>query len=105
MVRAAGDTGANISVISQWQSSEMGRSPLTGSRASFRLPLQEKGCFALDRGKFRGLKLTEQAIKVTERIADSLNRQVVTNAESQFGFVPGAQQMQYLSFASCRRNI
>ena len=97
MVRTA---GANISVISQWQSAEKGSSPLTGSRASFRLPLQEKGCFALGRCKFRGLKLTEQAIKVTERIADSLNRQAVTIAESQFGFVPGAQQMQYLSFAS-----
>ena len=31
----------------------------------------------------------EQAIKVTERIAHSLIRQVVTNEESQFGFVPG----------------
>ena len=34
--------------------------------------------------------MTEQAIKVTERIADSLNRQVVTIDESQFGFVPGS---------------
>ena len=33
--------------------------------------------------------MTEQAIKVTERIADSLSRQVVTIDESQFGFVPG----------------
>ena len=31
----------------------------------------------------------EQAIKVTERIAESLNRQVMTIDESQFGFVPG----------------
>ena len=37
----------------------------------------------------RGLKLTEQAIKVTEMIAHSLIRQVVTTYESQFGFVPG----------------
>ena len=42
----------------------------------------------LERGNFRGLKLTEQAIKVTERIADSLFRQVVTIDESQFGYVP-----------------
>ena len=34
--------------------------------------------------------MTDQAIKVTERIADSLNRQVVTIGESQFGFVPGS---------------
>ena len=33
--------------------------------------------------------MTEQAIKVTERIVDSLIRQVVTIDESQFGFVPG----------------
>ena len=32
--------------------------------------------------------MTEQAIKVTERIADSLIRQVVTIDESEFGFVP-----------------
>ena len=33
--------------------------------------------------------MTEQAVKVTERIADNLIRQVVTIDESQFGFVPG----------------
>ena len=82
----------------------MGRSPLTWSRASFRLPLHEKGCFALDRGKFRGLKLTEQAVKVTERIAKSLNRQVVTNDESQFGFVTGRGTTDAI-FVICRRNI
>ena len=67
----------------------MGRFQLTGSRASFRLPLHGKGWYALGRDNCRGLKLTEQAIKVTERIADSLIRQVVTIDESQFGFVSG----------------
>ena len=43
---------------------------------------------ALDSGNYRGLKLTEQAMKVIERIADSLIRQVVTINESQFGFLP-----------------
>ena len=33
--------------------------------------------------------MTEQAIKVTERIADSLIRQVVTIDETHFWFVPG----------------
>ena len=33
--------------------------------------------------------MTEKAIKVTERIANSLIRQMVTIDESQFGFVPG----------------
>ena len=33
---------------------------------------------ALDRGNYRGLKLTEQAMKVIERIAYSLVKQVMT---------------------------
>ena len=44
---------------------------------------------ALDRGNYRGMKLTEQAMKVIERIADSLIRQEVSFDKSQFGFVPG----------------
>ena len=45
---------------------------------------------ALDRGNYRGgLKLTEQAIKILERIVDGLIRQVVSIDDSQFGFVPG----------------
>ena len=44
---------------------------------------------ALDRGNYRGLKLTEQAMKILERIVDGLLRQVVSIDDSQFGFVPG----------------
>ena len=45
---------------------------------------------ALDRGNYRRLKLIEQIMKVIERIANSLIRQVVTIIdESKFGFVPG----------------
>ena len=40
---------------------------------------------ALDRGNYRGLELTEQAMKVTERIAYSLIRQVVTINWSTLG--------------------
>ena len=46
----------------------------------------------LDRGKsgnYRGLKLTEQAMKILEKIVDSLIRQVVSIDDSQFGFGPG----------------
>ena len=60
---------------------------------------------ALDRGNYRGLKLTEQAMKILERIVDGLIRQVVSIGDSQFGFVPGrALQMQSLWSGSCRRN-
>ena len=44
---------------------------------------------ALDRGNYRGLKLTEQAMKILERIVDGLIRQLVSIDDSQFGFVPG----------------
>ena len=44
---------------------------------------------ALDRGNYRGLKLTEQAMKILERIVGGLIRQVVSIDDSQFGFVPG----------------
>ena len=52
------------------------------------LPLQEKGD-ALERGNYRGLKLTEQVMKVLERIVDGFIRQLVSSDDSQFGFVPG----------------
>ena len=44
---------------------------------------------ALDRGNYRGLELTEQVMKILERIVDGLIRQVVSFDDSQFGVVPG----------------
>jgi hypothetical protein len=41
------------------------------------------------RGNYRGLKLLEQAMKVIERVADSIIRQQVDINEMQFGFIPG----------------
>ena len=61
----------------------MARSQLTGRKVSL-----GKGD-ALDRGNYRGLKLTEQAMKILERIVDGLIRQVVSIDDSQFGFVTG----------------
>ena len=70
----------------QLQSSVMARYPPTGS--SF-IVYKGKGD-ALDRGNYHGLKLTEQVMKVMQRIADSLIRQVVSIDDSQFfGYVPG----------------
>ena len=63
---------------------------------------------ALDRGSYRGLKLTEQAMKGVERITDSLIRQVVSSLltiPSLVLFQEEAEQMQSLSSNSCRRNI
>ena len=42
---------------------------------------------ALERGNYRGFKLTEQVMKILERIVDG--RQLVSIDDSQFDFVPG----------------
>ena len=44
---------------------------------------------ALERGNYRGLKLTEQVMKILERIVDGLIRQLVSIDDFQFGFIPG----------------
>ena len=44
---------------------------------------------ALEEGNHPGLKLTEQVMKVLERIVDGLIGQLVSTDDSQFGFVPG----------------
>lgn len=88
MIIAAGDAGATmirdlaVSVIRD------GKVPADWER-SFIVCLYKGKGDALDRGNYRGLKLTEQVMKVLERIADGLIRQVVTIDDSQFGFVPG----------------
>ena len=44
---------------------------------------------ALDRGNYRGLKLTDQAMKLLERVLDTFIRKMVDIDSMQFGFVPG----------------
>ena len=88
MIRAAGDMGASMirglaaaiirdsKVPSDWEQ-------------SFIVCLYNGLGDTLERGKYHGLKLTEQVMKVLERIVDSLIRQLVSVNDSQFGFVPG----------------
>ena len=88
MIRAAGDMGASMirdlaaaiirvgKVSSDWEQ-------------SFIVCLYKGKDDALERGNYRGLKLTEQVMKVLERIVDGLIRQVVSIDDSPFGFVPG----------------
>ena len=97
MIRAAGDTDATmirdlaIAII-------LDGKVQPGWEQSFIVCLYKVKVDALHRRNHSGLKLMEQAMKVIERIADSLNRQVgLSQAE--------AQQMQSLLTASCRRNI
>ena len=88
MIKAAGDTGATMirdlatAIICD------GKVP-TDWEESFIVCLYKGKGDALDRGNYRGLKLTEQAMKILERIVDGLIRQVVSIDDSQFGFVPG----------------
>ena len=84
MIKAAGDTDATMirdlatAIICD------GKVP-TDWEESFIVCLYKGKGDALD----RGLKLTEQAMKILERIVDGLIRQVVSIGDSQFGFVPG----------------
>ena len=55
---------------------------------SFIVSTWEKGTH-WKRGNYRGLKLTEQVMKILERIVDGLIRQLVSVDDSQFGFAPG----------------
>ena len=86
MIKAAGDTGATMirdlatAIICD------GKVP----NESFIVCLYKGKGDTLDRGNYRGLKLTEQAMKILERIVDGLIRQVVSIDDSQFGFVPGS---------------
>ena len=88
MIKAAADTGATMirdlatAIICD------GKVP-TDWEQSFIVCLYKGKGDALDRGNYRGLKLTEQAMKILERIVDGLIRQMVSIDDSQFGFVPG----------------
>ena len=79
---------------------------------SFILNLYKGKGEALDRGNYRGLKLTDQVMKLLERILDPIIRLMVDIDQMQFGFVPGrgttdaifiVRQLQEKYIASNRR--
>ena len=88
MIKAAGDTGATMIRDLATAIIRDGKVP-TDWEESFIVCLYKGKGDAMDRGNYRGLKLTEQAMKILERIVDGLIRQVVSIDDSQFGFVPG----------------
>ena len=45
----------------------------------------------LDRGNYRGLKLTEHVMKIRERIVDGLIREMIVIDEMQFAFVQSSR--------------
>ena len=88
MIRAAGDMGASMIRDLAAAIIRDGKIPSDWEQ-SFIVCLYKGKGDALERGNYRGLKLTEQVMKVLERIVDGLIRQVVSIDDSQFGFVPG----------------
>ena len=88
MIKAAGDTGATMIRDHATAIIRDCKIP-TDWEESFIVCLYKGKGDALDRGNYQGLKLTEQAMKILERIVDGLIRQVVSIEDSQLGFVPG----------------
>ena len=88
MIRAASDMGASMIHDLAAAIIPDGKVPSDWEQ-SFIVCLYKGKGDALERGNYRGLKLTEQVMKVLERIVDGLIRQVVSTDDSQFGFVPG----------------
>ena len=88
MIKAAGDTGATMVRVLATAIIRDGKVP-TDWEQSFIVCFYKGKGDALDKCNYRGLKLTEQTMKILERIVDGLIRQVVSIEDSQFGFVPG----------------
>ena len=88
MIKAAGDTCATMIRDLANAIIPDGKVP-TDWEQSFIVCLYNGKGDALDRGNYRGLKLTEHAMKILEGIFGGLIRQVVSIDDSQFGFVPG----------------
>ena len=61
----------------------------TDWQESFILNLYKAKGDALERGNYRGLKLTDQVMKLLELVLDSFIREMVDIDAMQFGFVPG----------------
>ena len=88
MIRAASDMGASMIRDLTAAIIRDGKVPSDWEQ-SFIVCLYKGKGDALERGNYCGLKLTEQVMKILERIVDSLIRQLVSIDDSKFGFVPG----------------
>ena len=98
MIRAAGDMGDSMIRDLAAAIIRDGKVPSDWEQ-SFIVCLYKGKGDALERGNYCGLKLTEQVMKVLERIVDGLIRQVVSIDDSQYGFVPGRGTTDAISAA------
>ena len=88
MIQAAGDMSTSMIRDLAAAITRDGKVP-SDWQQSFIVCLYKGKGDALERGNYRGLKLTEQVMKILERIVDGLIRQLLSIDDSQFGFVPG----------------
>ena len=88
MIQAAGDMGASMIRDLATAIIHDGKVPSDWEQ-SFIVCLYKGKGDTLERGNYCGLKLTEQVMKILERIVDGLIRQLVSINDSLFGFVPG----------------
>ena len=88
MIRAAGDMGASMIRDLAAAIIRDGKVPSDWEQSFIVCFYKGKGD-AQERGNYRGLRWTEQIMKVLERIVDGLIRQVVLIDDSQFGFFQG----------------
>ena len=103
MIQAAGDMGASMIPDLAAAIIRDGKVP-SDWKQSFIVCFYKRNGDALERGNYHGLKLTEQVMKILERIVDSHIRQLVSIpclASSQ----AEAKQMQSLLSGSCKRSI
>ena len=88
MVQAADDMGASMIHDLAAAIIRDGKVPSDWEQ-SFIVCLDKGKGDALERDNYCGLKLTEQVMKVLERIVDDLIRQLVSMDDFQFGFIKG----------------
>ena len=88
MLKSSGETG--ISLLTDLAASIMkdGQFPKDWE-VSYIINLYKGKGDALERGNYRGLKLTDQVMKVLERVMDPMIRNMVSFDEMQFAYVPG----------------
>ena len=104
MIQATGDMGASVIRDLAVAIIRDGKVPSDWEQ-SFIVCLYKGKGDALERGNYRGLKLTEQVMKILERIVDNLIRRCQSTIPSLASSQAEALQTQSLLSGSCKRSI
>ena len=106
MLKAAGEEGVELVRLLAETVISSGDIPKDWEE-SFILNLYKGKEEALDRGNYRSLKLTDQVMKLLDRMLDSFIRNMVDIDKMQFGFVPGRGTTDAIFIArhcNCKRS-